>query len=113
MFEGTLTTQVIIFGAFLYSVVLHEVAHGYIAEALGDLLRSHPPALMFLNSHFTSFVPRGMETIVEESRPNTFSSTGSGYQGLAASISHFTIFVARSDPSRQNTLNRQLSSRVG
>jgi Zn-dependent protease len=36
MFEGTLTTQVIIFGAFLYSVVLHEVAHGYIAEALGD-----------------------------------------------------------------------------
>jgi len=36
MFEGTLATQVIIFGAFLYSVVLHEVAHGYIAETLGD-----------------------------------------------------------------------------
>jgi len=36
MFGGSLITQVIIFGAFLYSVVLHEVAHGYIAEALGD-----------------------------------------------------------------------------
>lgn len=36
MFEGTLATQIIVFAAFLYSVVLHEVAHGYIAEALGD-----------------------------------------------------------------------------
>lgn len=27
---------IVIFGAFLYSVVLHEVAHGYMAEQFGD-----------------------------------------------------------------------------
>jgi len=33
--------QIIVFGAFLYSVVLHEVAHGYIAEQMGDPTARH------------------------------------------------------------------------
>lgn len=33
--------QIVVFGAFLYSVVLHEVAHGYMAEQLGDPTARH------------------------------------------------------------------------
>lgn len=32
----SLGVTIVVFGAFLYSVVLHEVAHGYMAEQFGD-----------------------------------------------------------------------------
>jgi hypothetical protein len=53
------------------------------ALELGDLYRSHPPAMLFLNSHYTSFVPRGMETTATKTHADTFSSSGSGYLGFA------------------------------
>jgi hypothetical protein len=53
------------------------------APQLGDLIRSEPPAVLFLNSHFTSFVPRGMEAVAAKATAETFSSTGSGYLGFS------------------------------
>ena len=66
------------------------------SDTMRSLLSPRPPALLFLNSHYTAFIPAGVELPPDDKQGTTrLPASGSGHSGFteAASVSGVASFV--------------------